>query len=154
MLCKSPCFPRSCVQQPYSSETQTTLSCLLNHVPVPWELGATRNPTAHALSSLFRVDSFRLSVTSRHYQVHRHPKQRRLFCCSDCRYKDVLGLVIKGDHSSDKKTIDNNSTVTDLTVELCWRTTLSRLGDTLKKHRLVTWETKISKFGKRRRKLL
>ena len=59
----------------------------------------------------------------------------------------VLGVVIKGDHSGDGKTMDNDSTITDLTVELCWRIRLLRLGDTLQKLRLVTWETKISKFG-------
>ena len=58
------------------------------------------------------------------------------------RDEDVLGVVIKGDNSSDGKTMDNDSTITDLTVELCWRIRLSRLDYTLQKLRLVTWETR------------
>ena len=47
--------------------------------------------------------------------------------------------------------MDNDSTIT---VELCWRIRMSRLGDTLQKLRLVTWEKKVSKFEQWRRKWL
>lgn len=66
---------------------------------------------------------------------------------ADMRNEDVLCVVIKGDHPSYRKTMHNDSTVTDLAVKLCWRLGLLRLGDALQKLGLVAWETKIPKFG-------
>lgn len=120
MLCTSPCSPAGCIQQPYSSETWTALPCLLNSrrncgIQFCGSLVPPKTLMAYALPSLFTCWFFQAIR-----YVHRHPKQRPLFFYSDWRYdwdEDVLGVVIKGDHPSDRKTMDSKSILTDFTVQ-------------------------------------